>query len=68
MDDVIAIVGVGCRAPGADNAEEFWRVLKKGECHIVDVPKDRWNADAFADPNPNAVGKAYAQKAGYIKE
>lgn len=66
--DGIAIVGIGCRTPGADNIDEFWRVLKNGECHISDVPTNRWNADAFLDSDPNAFCKAYVQKGGFIKD
>lgn len=27
----IAIVGIGCMFPGADNVDEFWQVLINGE-------------------------------------
>ena len=64
----IAIVGIGCRTPGADNVREYWRLLHDGECHITDVPTDRWNADAYLDPDPMAFVKAYVQKGGFIKE
>lgn len=30
QNDRIAIVGVGCRFPGADNAEQYWRNLRDG--------------------------------------
>lgn len=63
-DDAIAIVGVGCIFPGADNLEEFWRVLENGEDHVQDIPKDRFNVDAFYDKDPDAPGKTYIRKAG----
>ena len=70
LQDAIAIVGIGCRTPGADNIRDYWRVLQNGECHVTDVPADRWNAKAFldADPTGTAPGKAYVQKGGFIKE
>ncbi|XP_062585458.1 putative inactive phenolphthiocerol synthesis polyketide synthase type I Pks15 [Saccostrea cucullata] len=64
--DAIAIVGVGCRFPGADGLEEFWRVLKNGEDHVKDIPKERFNVDAFFDSNPDAPGKTYIRKAGIV--
>ena len=64
----IAIVGIGCRAPGAENIQDFWRLLRNGECHVTDVPSDRWNAKAFLDPDPNAPGKSYVLKGGFMKE
>ncbi|KAK3099657.1 hypothetical protein FSP39_007582 [Pinctada imbricata] len=63
----IAIVGVGCKFPGADNLEEFWRVLEQGEDHVQDIPKERFNVDAFYDENPDVAGKLYMKKAGLVK-
>ncbi|XP_076462907.1 phenolphthiocerol/phthiocerol polyketide synthase subunit C-like [Babylonia areolata] len=65
--DAIAIVGIGCRTPGADNIRDFWRVLVNGECHVTDVPPDRWNAAAYLSDDVHAFGKAYVQKGGFIK-
>ncbi|XP_048239872.1 hybrid PKS-NRPS synthetase LUC5-like [Haliotis rufescens] len=67
MSDEIAIIGVGCRFPGATCLEEFWDVLAKGENHVVDIPPERWNMDAFFDSDVNAAGKSYAKKAGLIE-
>ncbi|XP_060585864.1 narbonolide/10-deoxymethynolide synthase PikA2, modules 3 and 4-like [Ruditapes philippinarum] len=64
--DEIAIVGVGCRFPGADNLREFWRVLHRGENHVKEIPRERWNVDAFYDPDPSAPGKTYVRKAGFV--
>ena len=66
--DDIAIVGVGCRAPGADNIQEFWRVLQNGECHVTDVPPDRWNTSAYYNEDPTALGKSYVMRGGFMSE
>ncbi|XP_050416847.1 putative inactive phenolphthiocerol synthesis polyketide synthase type I Pks15 [Patella vulgata] len=63
----IAIIGVGCKLPGADDINQFWRVLQNGENHVLEVPSDRWNLEAFYDPDPNAPGKTYVRRAGFIK-
>jgi acyl transferase domain-containing protein len=45
----IAIIGLACRFPGADNPREFWRLLRDGvevtECTIDDVAE--FDADFF---------------------
>ena len=64
----IAIVGVGCRFPGADNLAEFWRVLSKGENHVNEIPPERWNLEAFYSEDVNAVGKTYVRRAGLLKK
>ncbi|XP_053399168.1 phenolphthiocerol/phthiocerol polyketide synthase subunit C-like [Mercenaria mercenaria] len=66
-NDEIAIIGIGCRFPGADNVKEFWRVLSNGENHVKEVPPDRWKLDAFYDADPNAPGKTYVRTAGFVK-
>ncbi|KAL4222191.1 hypothetical protein ACF0H5_018228 [Mactra antiquata] len=65
-EDSIAIVGVGCKFPGAENIEEFWNVLKYGENHVKEIPKERWNVDAYYDPDPSVPGKTYAKTAGLV--
>ncbi|KAK3100707.1 hypothetical protein FSP39_024060 [Pinctada imbricata] len=63
----IAIVGYGGKFPGADNCEEFWRLLKNGENHVKDIPNHRWNTDAFFHEDYNEPGKTYVRKAGLIE-
>ncbi|KAF2675586.1 hypothetical protein K458DRAFT_397816 [Lentithecium fluviatile CBS 122367] len=41
-DDAIAIVGMACRFPGADDLEEFWNVLQSGSTMLGTLPKDRF--------------------------
>ena len=64
----IAIVGIGCRFPGADNIQEFWRVLSKGENHVNEIPPERWNLEAYYDEDPDAPGKLYTRRAGLVKK
>ncbi|OWF40720.1 Polyketide synthase PksL [Mizuhopecten yessoensis] len=66
-DDSIVIVGVGCKFPGADNLDEFWRVLSEGENHVIEIPPERWNLDAFYHEDANEPGKTYVRHAGLIK-
>ena len=57
-DEPIAIVGMACRFPGgAITPEAFWELLRGGVDAITDVPADRWNAEAFYDPDAAAPGK-----------
>src|SRR6266852_6215455 len=62
----IAIIGMGCRFPGADSPEALWRLLRDGTNMIRDVPPDRWAIDDYYDPDPAAVGKMYTRVGGFI--
>ena len=41
----IAIVGIGCRFPGGDGPEAFWRILRDGVDKVTATPPERWNRD-----------------------
>ena len=54
----LAIIGMACHFPGgAHTPDDFWHVLKDGVDTIAQVPADRWDLDAFYDPDPQADGK-----------
>jgi hypothetical protein len=54
----IAVVGIGCRFPGgASSPDAFWARLRDGVDAIAEVPSDRWDIDAYYDPDPNAPGE-----------
>ncbi len=65
----IAIIGMGCRFPGGANSPEaFWQLLHDGLDGITDVPADRWDVDAYYDPDPEAAGKMYVRKSGFVDQ
>lgn len=65
----IAIIGIGCRFPGgANNPESFWKLLEKGTDATQDVPKDRWDIQAFYDPDKSIPGKAYTFHGGFLEK
>ncbi len=65
--DLIAIIGLGCRFPGGANAPQaFWELLKQGFDGITEVPPDRWDIDTVYDPDPEAPGKMYVRRGGFL--
>src|SRR5215813_8168562 len=40
-DDVVAVVGLSCRFPGAGSPEEYWDLLSAGQEAVGEVPVDR---------------------------
>ncbi|MEO0848176.1 MAG: beta-ketoacyl synthase N-terminal-like domain-containing protein [Cyanobacteria bacterium J06648_1] len=68
MSEPIAIVGMGCRFPGADNPESFWQLLQNGEDAISEVPASRWDAHEFYDPNPATPGKMNSCWGGFLEQ
>src|SRR5205823_4727657 len=66
-NDPIAIVGIGCRFPGgADSPGAFWQLLRNGVHAVREVPPDRWDVDAYYDPDPDAPGKMNSRFGGFL--
>ena len=64
----IAIIGMACRFPGgADDPDAFWQLLKSGGDAISEVPRNRWDIDAFYDPDPDAPGKMCCRYGGFLE-
>ncbi|MCL6588809.1 MAG: SDR family NAD(P)-dependent oxidoreductase [Firmicutes bacterium] len=62
----VAIIGLSCRFPGADNQAEFWRLLEQGTSRIGDFPASRrQDTDQFLAALGLESEKPYKQ-GGYL--
>jgi thioester reductase-like protein len=64
----IAIIGLAARLPGGPDPDAFWETLRDGREGISEIPGDRWDADAFYDPDPETAGKMATRRAGFIPD
>lgn len=64
----IAIIGIGCRFPGANNPESFWQLLHDGVDAITEVPKERWDVDSLYNPEPAIPGKMNTRWGGFLEQ
>ena len=65
----VAVVGMGCRFPGdVSGPESFWDLLVDGRDAITKVPADRWDADAFYDPDPLTPGRMTTKWGGFVPD
>jgi acyl transferase domain-containing protein len=62
----IAIIGASCRFPGANGLEEFWQLLCEGRNAVGIVPKDRWDAEAAFDANPDSPANGAIPHGAFI--
>ena len=65
-NEPIAIIGIGCRFPGADDPAAFWQLLRDGVDAIREVPADRFDQHAFYDPDPATPGKMNTRWGGFL--
>ncbi|MBI3878807.1 MAG: thioester reductase domain-containing protein [Verrucomicrobia bacterium] len=64
----LAIVGIGCRLPGGSHGpDNYWKMMVQGVDAVTDVPADRWNVEAYFDPEPGKSGKTYARWGAFIE-
>jgi acyl transferase domain-containing protein/acyl carrier protein len=65
----IAIVGIGCRFPGGiSDPKGYWDFLLGRGDGIVDIPPDRWSIDKYYDPDPDAPGRMYTRRGGFLTQ
>ncbi|MCG3198131.1 MAG: hypothetical protein GHCLOJNM_02625 [bacterium] len=65
--EAVALVGIGCRFPGANGPRAFWELLSEGRDAITEVPPDRWDAESLYDPNPDTPGKMNSKWGGFLQ-
>ena len=65
-NEPIAIIGLGCRFPGAKDPAAFWQMLRDGVDAIREVPADRFDQKAFYDPDPATPGKMNTRWGGFL--
>ncbi len=63
----LALVGLGCLFPRAGNRQEFWRVLRRGEDCITEVPPSHWSAADWYDGDPTSPDRTYARVGGFLE-
>ncbi|MGH2353694.1 MAG: type I polyketide synthase, partial [Chloroflexota bacterium] len=68
LREPIAIIGMGCRFPGAPGPDAFWRLLSEGRSAVREAPAGRWDLDRLYDPTPGAPGKIYTRSGGFLED
>ncbi len=66
--DVIAIVGISGRYPGAEDVQQYWDNLALGKNSIIEIPKDRWDVSQYYDPRPAQEGKINCKWLGALED
>ncbi len=62
----IAVVGLHCRFPGAEDPQEFRAMLRDGVDAVREIPADRWPHDRYYDPEAGRTGKIATRFGGFV--
>lgn len=64
----IAVVGMACRFPGANDTAQYWQNILRDIYSIAPMPATRFNAERYFDPEIGCYGKSYCQLGGLVSE
>lgn len=65
----IAVIGSGCRFPGdATSPSKLWQLLLEPCDLLTEIPKDRFNGDAFYHPNGAHRGTSNVRHSYFLSE
>ena len=63
----IAVIGMACRFPGGvKDPQSFFELLRDGRDGICTVPPDRWDVEAWYDPDAGTPGKIHSRFGGFV--
>jgi acyl transferase domain-containing protein len=63
----LAIVGISCLFPKADDLQAYWANIKNGVDAITPVPAaSHWSAADYFDADPKSPDRTYAQSGGFL--
>lgn len=60
----IAVIGLGCRLPGADSIDQFWANLMGGADAMSIVPQERWKTSS----DDTSLGATSARRGGFLND
>jgi len=64
-NEPIAVIGLGCRFPGADDLDAFWNLLASGSDAVRRVPRERIEAGTYRTHLPAG---SHAHRAGFLDQ
>lgn len=67
MEKVIAVVGMSGKVAGTSTINEFWELLVSGRDSIGTIPSNRWDIDAYYDPDRTLPNKSISKWGGFLK-
>lgn len=63
----IAVVGIACRYPDAENPDQLWQNVLAGRRAFRKLPDQRMRAEDYYSPDPTAPDRFYSAKAAVIE-
>ena len=62
----VAIIGMGCMFPQAEDLARYWANIRNGVDAITEVPESHWRVADYFDNDPKAADRTYAHRGGFL--
>ena len=64
----IAVIGMACRFPGAENPNRYWKLIVEGRHKFAPPPPDRWDHASFFSTSLRSVDKYYCPNGAFLDD
>ncbi|MET9499407.1 beta-ketoacyl synthase N-terminal-like domain-containing protein [Streptomyces sp. NPDC006552] len=64
----VAVVGMACRFPGADDVDAFWANLLDGVDAVTAVPRERFDIDRYVTSHTGVPGRTVSAQGGFLND
>jgi acyl transferase domain-containing protein len=62
----LAIIGIGCLFPQADDRSAYWANILDGVDAISEIPPTHWRTADYFDRDPKSLDRTYGQRGGFL--
>ncbi|MHB8708612.1 MAG: beta-ketoacyl synthase N-terminal-like domain-containing protein, partial [Desulfuromonadales bacterium] len=64
----LAIIGIGCFFPGAENSDAYWVAVREGLDAITDIPASHWRVQDYYNQDPKSPDMTYGRRGGFLAD
>ncbi|RQS14591.1 SDR family NAD(P)-dependent oxidoreductase [Burkholderia sp. Bp9002] len=64
----VAVIGIACRLPGANDVRDYWQLLQQGAIAVQPTPQERWDQRHLLADQPATQGKLNSPRGGFIAD
>jgi acyl transferase domain-containing protein/NAD(P)-dependent dehydrogenase (short-subunit alcohol dehydrogenase family)/acyl carrier protein len=64
--ELLAIIGIGCLFPQANDRQAYWSNISEGVDSITDIPPTHWKVADYFDQDQKSPDRTYGQRGGFI--
>ncbi len=64
----LAIIGIGCFFPQAEDSTAYWAAIREGVDAISDIPASRWRMQDYYSQDPKSPDMTYGRRGGFLTD